>query len=224
MSKIVFNYKGNEVLIQCNASEIFKDIFKRFSNKINKDSNKLTFLYRGEKLEENLLFESQALQEDKIKIYALVYDFDDLTNNIDVNKFQKDLHIILSTYLDDRRYLETKVDNWKEAIFKESEKIFQNYPDYKIFVHLTIYDKTIKGNNSYRDFGLYSNIDCVFSLEFEFKKFKAILNGAMLKRNKKRTKTDISKIITQVENEFLNLAEGREYDIFMEKYYKIFEE
>ena len=226
MSKVIFDYKGNEVLIQCNASEKFKDIFKRFSSKINKDPNKLIFLYGGKKLEENLSFESQAFSDDKMnnKMHVLVYDIDDMNNNVDVNKLQKDLNKILSTYLDDRKYLENKVGNWQEAIFKESEKIFLIYPDYKTFIHLTIYDKTIKGNNLYRDFGLYSNIDFCFNLEFESQKIKAILNVAMLKRNKKRTKTDIAKIITQAENEFLNLAEGREYDIFMKKYYKIFEE
>ena len=99
-----------------------------------------------------------------------------------------------------------------------------NYKNFKIFIHLTISDKSIKRNNSYRNAGLYANIDISFSLEFDSQNINAILNVAMFKKNLKRTKKDLSNVIPLTEKEFLNLAEGREYEIFMEKYYKIFEE
>ena len=226
MAQVTFNYKGNEITIQCNVSDKFKDIFIKFSNKIYKDSNKLIFIHSGKKLDENLSFESQALL-DQIsinQIYIYAYDIEDYNNNIDVNNLQIELKKILSIYLDDRIYLKNKVDNWKEAIFKEAEKKLLNYKNFKIFIHLTISDKSIKRNNSYRNAGLYSNIDIYFSLEFDSQNINAILNVAMFKKNLKRTKKDLSNVIPLTEKEFLNLAEGREYEIFMEKYYKIFEE
>ena len=226
MAQVIFNYKGNEISIQCDLKDKFKDIFNKFSNKININSNRLIFLYGGKKLEENVSFESQAFSGEKInnQINVLVYDMSDFENNIDVNKLKKELNIILSTYLDDRRYLENKIDNWKEVIFKEIEQIFLNYKNYKTFIHLTIYDKSIIGNNCHIGYGCFNNIDIFFSLELDFKSIKTILNIIMFKKNIKRTKTDIPKVIISAEKEFLNLAEGREYKIFIEKYYKIFED
>ena len=54
MAEVIFNYKGNTITIQCIATEKFKDIFKRFSDKVNLDVNKLFFLYGGKMLDENL--------------------------------------------------------------------------------------------------------------------------------------------------------------------------
>ena len=164
---------------------------------------------------------------------VLVYDNDEESNNkdeensknedIDINAIKKELNFILSKYLEDRVYLENKIDNWIEAIFQESEKILLNYKDHKTFIHITIHDRKINGYESLRKYGLYSNA-CTFDLEFKSDKIKAFVNIIMFKRNIKRTKRDLSKVLTMAEKEFLNLAEGREYNVFMEKYYKLFED
>ena len=79
---------------------------------------------------------------------VLVYDNEGENNNkvdknsknedIDINAIKKELNFILSKYLEDRIYLENKIDNWIEAIFQESEKILLNYKDHKTFIHITM--------------------------------------------------------------------------------------
>ena len=231
MAHVIFLYKGNEISIQCKVTEQFKDIFKKFSSKINIDLNKLVFLYGGSKLNENLTFENQAINEDVVnnKMKIIVCEIDKCNNNeylenIDINKLKKELKIILCKYLDDRVYLENKVDNWKEAILKESEKIFLIYKEYKIFMHLSINEKSIKGNDSFSDSGLFHKVDYYLNVGFESKNIKANFDIIIFKKNLKRTKIDLSNVMTLIETEFLNIAEGREYKIFMEKYYKMFED
>ena len=158
---------------------------KNFSNKINVNKNKLIFIYAGKKLEENKTFENLAFLDDKSnkKMNILVYDIDDSNiSDIDVNKLKKEIKDILSTYLGDRIYLEKKMDNWKEAILKEIEKIFLKYKDHKTFIHLIIEDNSIKEKKSYLDYGLYSNIGLWFSCEFISKQIKATLIAAMHKK------------------------------------------
>lgn len=231
MAQAIFLYKGNEISIQCKVTEQFKDIFKKFSIKMNIDLNKLVFLYGGKKLNENLTFENQAINEDGIKnkMKILVCEIDKYNNNelwenIDVNKLKKELKTILCKYLDDRVYLENKIDNWKEAILKETEKLFLIYKEYKIFIHLSINENSIKADNYYSDSGLFHMVDLLFYVGFESKNIKADFDIIIFKKNRKRTKKDLSNVMTLIETEFLNMAEGREYKIFMEKYYKMFED
>jgi len=98
------------------------------------------------------------------------------------------------------------------------------YKEYKIFAHLSINEKSIKENNSYKDSGLYHVVDLYYNVEFESKNIKADFDIIILKKNLKRTKRDLSNVMALIETEFINIAEGREYKIFMEKYYKMFED
>ena len=44
------------------------------------------------------------------------------------------LNSILDKYLGDRKYVKDKIDNWRDAIMKESEFMFMQYKDkYKFF-------------------------------------------------------------------------------------------
>ena len=231
MAQVIFLYKGNEISIQCKITEQFKDIFNKFSSKMNIDLNKLVFLYGGSKLNENLTFENQSINKDIINNTTKItvceidkYNNNEYWENIDINKQKKELKIILCKYLDDRVYLGNKVDNWKEAILKESEKIFLIYKEYKIFMHLSISEKLIQENNFFNNSGLFHMVDLHCNVGFESKNIKADLDIIIFKKNRKRTKKDLSNVMTLIETEFLNLAEGREYKIFMEKYYKMFED
>ena len=189
------------------------------------DKKKLIFIYGGKKLEEYETFENQANSDDKTnkKMNVLVYDIDDYNNSdIDVSKLKKEINDILSIYLEDRKYLENKVDNWKEAILKEIEKIFLKHKNHKTFIHLIIEDNSIIGKNSYLDYGLFSDIDLLFSCELISQKIKATLICVMYRKNIKWTKKDLFKVVSLIEKEFLNLAEGREYETYIKKYRKIF--
>ena len=47
MSKVIFNYKGNNTIVLCQENEKMIEICKRFENKTKIDINDLYFLYNG---------------------------------------------------------------------------------------------------------------------------------------------------------------------------------
>jgi len=74
-----FNYKGQEVKIQSKKNENMNNIFKRYTNKINKDINNLYFIYNGNIINNNdIKLEEINNKENEINI--LVYDINN-TNN-----------------------------------------------------------------------------------------------------------------------------------------------
>ena len=79
MSKIIFNFGGIEIEIQCLKDEKIKDICQRYVNKINKNLNSLIFLYGGEQLNFNLSFYEQSNMIDKERnvMEVLVYKNED---------------------------------------------------------------------------------------------------------------------------------------------------
>ena len=68
-----FNYKGQEVKMQCKKDENMNDIFKRYSNKIKKDINNIYFLNNGNRLLNNNIKLEEFNNKDDI-INILVYD------------------------------------------------------------------------------------------------------------------------------------------------------
>ncbi len=60
MSIISFSFNGKETKIQCNAKEKLEDIFKRYAFKIEKDINKIYFVYNGEIINKNVTFSQLA--------------------------------------------------------------------------------------------------------------------------------------------------------------------
>jgi len=75
MSKVIFDFEGREVIIQCKKDEKMKDICQRYVNKINRTINSLIFLYGGKQLNFNLNFNEQANTIDKERniMKVLVY-------------------------------------------------------------------------------------------------------------------------------------------------------
>ena len=76
MAEIVFNYKGEEITIQCLKEEKMKDIYKRYSIKSKININSVFFLYNGSKVNEEMAFNEIANTIDKQsgKMKILVYD------------------------------------------------------------------------------------------------------------------------------------------------------
>ena len=67
MSRIIFNYNGETIVIQCQKEEKLKEICEKFAIKIQIDLNKLFFLYNGNQIDKELTFEKQINEKDKIK-------------------------------------------------------------------------------------------------------------------------------------------------------------
>ena len=64
MVKVILNYKGVETEIQCNLNEKIKDIFKRYSNKVEVDISKVYFIYNGNKIDDNNLILNGIINEE----------------------------------------------------------------------------------------------------------------------------------------------------------------
>ena len=65
MSKIIFNYKGTEIEIQCNIQDKIKDIFKKYADKSGIDISKTYFLYNGNKINDNQNLNEKMSEVDK---------------------------------------------------------------------------------------------------------------------------------------------------------------
>lgn len=77
MSIVEFNYRGKNIIIQCNRYEKIRLIFQKLSIKIGVNINSLLFLYSGQKLiNYELTFDQIASKEDKIrnKMNIVVFD------------------------------------------------------------------------------------------------------------------------------------------------------
>ena len=68
-------------MIQCKLDETMKDIFKRYTSKIQFDINSIFFLYNGGKIEENLTFNKLANNLDKQNRNILVYEKGSIISN-----------------------------------------------------------------------------------------------------------------------------------------------
>ena len=65
MSKIIFNYDGKEVTIQCSFDEKMKDIFQKFCSKEDIDITKIYFVYNGSIIDEEINCNQLINEEDK---------------------------------------------------------------------------------------------------------------------------------------------------------------
>ena len=74
-AKVIFNFEGIDVTIQCLTNEKMKDICQRYSNKIGKSINELIFLYGGNQLNYNINFKEQAnvIDRERNIMKVLVY-------------------------------------------------------------------------------------------------------------------------------------------------------
>jgi hypothetical protein len=145
MAKVVFSFEGTKMDILCNINDKMEDIIKSFSSKINVDMNKLIFLYGGNKLDdyenrlENII-NSEDIKNNQINIlaYKLEESSEDAKNYEMIENWKPKILDIMKKYLDDRIYLEDKVDRWRDAILSECNKLLSSLKEYKSFIHLII--------------------------------------------------------------------------------------
>ena len=111
MSKIIFNFYGKEIIIQCNINEKMRDIFQRYSSNIQMDIDKVYFIY-------NEIMINQELQELQLK--ELINEIDKKLNITKIFVYENDKNIKYN-------------NSSKEIIFPESkDKIIINNANYKM--------------------------------------------------------------------------------------------
>ena len=82
-----------------------------------------------------MTFQQVANNIDKSRniIDVLTYE-KELNNQDDFEKeriiIREKMNFILSKYLEDRTFLKDKINNWRDAILKESNNFFLKYPNY----------------------------------------------------------------------------------------------
>ena len=234
MAEVNFDFEGNKIIIQCKLTDKMEEICLKFSNKINININKLIFIYGGGKVYKELTLENQANDIDLVNksMNILVYKIEfSQTGKIEINteqnllnELKNKIYLILVKYLEDREYIENKVANWIQAILNEINPLFLNYKDYKTFVHVLVKNETIKNKNFSRYHNFKNNSGKNFSVKFKNTKIFGLVNVHMFNINIKRTKKDITNFFDSTLNNFLNLAEGREFDIYIQKYHKMFQD
>ena len=65
---VIFNYKNTKTSVSCTTSETMQTICERYISKIQKDINKLNFIYNGSLINKNLQF-AQQINDDLDKFY-----------------------------------------------------------------------------------------------------------------------------------------------------------
>jgi hypothetical protein len=67
MAEVIFNYRGNEIIIQCQLDEKMEDIINKFLLTVskNEDNINLFYLYDGSRINNELTFIEQANELDK---------------------------------------------------------------------------------------------------------------------------------------------------------------
>ena len=82
-AKIIFNYEGKDISIQCSIEDKIKDICQKYVTKIESNINSLLFLYGGNQINMELKFKEQANSMDinNNEMNVLVYkrENDDFT-------------------------------------------------------------------------------------------------------------------------------------------------
>ena len=135
-----------------------------------------------------------------------------------IDNIKPKIHFILSKYLDDRKYIENSVDKWKDAILNECNSIFVSNKEYKAFIYLMIKDEKQKQMDFLRNWS--EDYKYYIPIKFKTNSIFGFIIIILLKRDHKRINKDISNSFKIIKNEFLNLAEGRNYEIFKSKYFK----
>ena len=96
MAEVIFIFNGQQTVIQCSTDEKMKDIYKRYSVKINIDINGVYFLYNGASINLESTFNEIASKNDKNenKMKVLVYSHSNDNNNNENASFIKSPEII----------------------------------------------------------------------------------------------------------------------------------
>ena len=91
-AEIIFN--GIITTIQCNENERIEEILKRFCVKINKNKEKIFFLYGGNIIDENKIFDEVANSEDKKRKKISILATADRTTMNSINNQKKSKYIL----------------------------------------------------------------------------------------------------------------------------------
>ena len=85
MYKVIFAYKGKEIIIQCNIQDEFKEICNRFALKAEIDISKIYFIYNGNKINYKLTLR-EIINEEDLKRNTINILVDEISKNNIINE------------------------------------------------------------------------------------------------------------------------------------------
>ena len=81
-AKVTFILEGVNLLMQCCEDDKMRDICQKYSTKVNKNFNTLSFLYGGSKVNFNLTFKEQATLFDRKNKKMKILVYENINDNI----------------------------------------------------------------------------------------------------------------------------------------------
>ena len=93
MSKAIFLFNGQELVIQCRKEDKMKDICNRFAIKIDININSLIFIYGGNKINYVLTFKQQANSMDNDINQMKILVFQSENNELKCKKCGEKIHL-----------------------------------------------------------------------------------------------------------------------------------
>jgi len=93
MSKAIFLFNGQELVIQCKKEDKMKDICNRFAIKIDININSLIFIYGGNKINYVLTFKQQANSMDNDINQMKILVFQSENNELKCKKCGEKIHL-----------------------------------------------------------------------------------------------------------------------------------
>ena len=93
MSKAIFLFNGQELVIQCTKEDKMKDICNRFAIKIDININSLIFIYGGNKINYELTFKQQANSMDNDINQMKILVFQSENNELKCKKCGEKIHL-----------------------------------------------------------------------------------------------------------------------------------
>ena len=79
MAQVIFNYEGNNIIIECNINDLMKNIINIFLERIENEGNNMYYLYNGNRVNRELRFYEIANEIDinNRRMNILVYMIDE---------------------------------------------------------------------------------------------------------------------------------------------------
>ena len=93
MAETIFNYKGVQTMIQCNIKDQLREINKKFLAKAEIEPDKIFFLYNGDRVNEELIFQELVKSSGK-ESNSITILVQDIENDIQKEYFIKSEEII----------------------------------------------------------------------------------------------------------------------------------
>ena len=181
---VIFNFRGNKKIIQCNNSEKMKNICEKFISQLKENKAKICFKYNNNIIKEELKFEEQINEIDKsLNSMIIIVEEEKEEKKLKLNKNNINSREIIyrdkMNYLKDDGIINKMIDNYiiAEIVIKENDinkdiRIINSYEEYQRNEIFSEYKEEYENENEIKENCEIKINDRIipFSYYYEFKK------------------------------------------------------